>query len=501
MTEEVDQLISIREAAKILGVHPSTLRNWERAGKLKAVRVGSRRDRRFRRGNVVAMAEAREPREAVSAANLKELASLVAQSRMREAFGAELAKGLGTTPAGLTNILAQYEAAMEPLSPIRDVERAFAKALPRWHEELDAAVLHVLPTLRQSLERFDWSVVDALPTFRSALQPLLWEQKLLAERMHEYIGSLFDAETFSRGVYARLAATQAELFSTQAIATLVGSFDASSVLGASSPVWDQISANIGAYQDLTRAALWDVEAVTAAVDKRLPFAELKLAGGLLASATSLTADFRTKATQAATTGVKKPNLFHYFHDEARHVAGPNLLSDAELELQLKAVKSFRAGNAGLGVVEACGRINRMAQLRRQDPVFPPSVDTLTTGSRLPLSFAGNEAEFSEVVDGLYKFIFEAADDGRRLRALAEPHEYAVVEDIVVLRQYYRHDLAQGASTRDSTRRFGRVGDVFERLVGRRLPLSAGDWHRACLALIQRVEALVTAVADRLEGRK
>jgi len=308
-------------------------------------------------------------------------------------------------------------------------------------------------------------------------------------------------EPFSSGVYARLAVTQAELFSAQAITTLAGSFEAGGILGASSPVWDQISANIAAYQDLTRAALWDVEAVTAAVDKRLPFAELKLAGGLLASATSLAADFRTKTGEAGTTAVKKPNVFRYFHGEARQIAAPEALNDGELEAQLRAVKSFRAGNAGLGVVEACGRINRMAQLRRQDPILPPSVDTVTTGARLPLSFAGDEAEFSEVVDGLYKFIFEASDDGRRLRALAEPHEYAVVEDIVVLRQYYRHDLAQGASIRDSTRRFGRVGDVFERLVGRRLPRSAADWHRACLALIQRVEALVTAVADRLEGRK
>jgi len=476
VTEEASELMSIREAAKTLGVHPSTLRNWDRAGRLKAVRVGSRRDRRFKKSEVLAEAQAQAPAGGV----------------------AEIAKALGTTPAGLTNILAPYEAAMDALKPLAAMEKQIRDSFAHAKDFMDS-MRAVEEFVKGSIGEVYEAAGGGDAPISELLRPILWEQKLFGDHMRGYLASM--AEAFPSKVYQQFAATQAELFSTQAIATLVGSFEASSILGASSPVWDQISANIGAYQDLTRAALWDVEAVTAAVDKRLPFAELKLAGGLLASATSLTADFRSEVRQAATTGVKKPNLFRYFHDEARDVAGPDLLSDGELEAQLKAMKSFRAGNAGLGVVEACGRINRMAQLRRQDPVFPPSVDTLTTGARLPLSFAGNEAEFSEVVDGLYKFIFEAADDGRRLRALAEPHEYAVVEDIVVLRQYYRHDLAQGASTRDSTRRFGRVGDVFERLVGRRLPLSAGDWHRACLALIQRVEALVTAVADRLEGRK
>ena len=41
-------LLTIRQAAKLLNVHPDTLRRWERAGKLKSIRVGSRRDRRYR---------------------------------------------------------------------------------------------------------------------------------------------------------------------------------------------------------------------------------------------------------------------------------------------------------------------------------------------------------------------------------------------------------------------------------------------------------------------
>lgn len=48
---EIQELITLKQAAKILKVHPGTLRRWDREGKLKAVRIGSRRgigDRRYR---------------------------------------------------------------------------------------------------------------------------------------------------------------------------------------------------------------------------------------------------------------------------------------------------------------------------------------------------------------------------------------------------------------------------------------------------------------------
>lgn len=42
------RLLRIQEAADILGVNPETLRRWDNTGVLKAVRVGSRGDRRYK---------------------------------------------------------------------------------------------------------------------------------------------------------------------------------------------------------------------------------------------------------------------------------------------------------------------------------------------------------------------------------------------------------------------------------------------------------------------
>ena len=45
------RLLKIREVADLLRVHTATLRRWDKEGRLKAVRIGSRRgigDRRYR---------------------------------------------------------------------------------------------------------------------------------------------------------------------------------------------------------------------------------------------------------------------------------------------------------------------------------------------------------------------------------------------------------------------------------------------------------------------
>lgn len=44
-----DSLVSITEAASILGVHPNTLRRWDDLGLLKSVRMGERGDRKYRK--------------------------------------------------------------------------------------------------------------------------------------------------------------------------------------------------------------------------------------------------------------------------------------------------------------------------------------------------------------------------------------------------------------------------------------------------------------------
>ena len=53
--KKLSQLLTIEETAKILKVHKATLRRWDKEGRLKAVRIGSRRgigDRRYKQEDI-----------------------------------------------------------------------------------------------------------------------------------------------------------------------------------------------------------------------------------------------------------------------------------------------------------------------------------------------------------------------------------------------------------------------------------------------------------------
>ena len=47
------KLLRIQKASELLGVTPLTLRRWDKSGRLKAIRVGSRGDRRYEQTKIL----------------------------------------------------------------------------------------------------------------------------------------------------------------------------------------------------------------------------------------------------------------------------------------------------------------------------------------------------------------------------------------------------------------------------------------------------------------
>jgi excisionase family DNA binding protein len=48
-----ERMLSVKQVASILSVHPSTVRRWERGGLLKAYRIGPRGSVRFARSEII----------------------------------------------------------------------------------------------------------------------------------------------------------------------------------------------------------------------------------------------------------------------------------------------------------------------------------------------------------------------------------------------------------------------------------------------------------------
>ena len=51
--DHIPSLLTLREASEILKCHPNTLRNWDQKGILKAVRIGERGDRKYRKEDIL----------------------------------------------------------------------------------------------------------------------------------------------------------------------------------------------------------------------------------------------------------------------------------------------------------------------------------------------------------------------------------------------------------------------------------------------------------------
>jgi len=53
--KQLPKLLSICQAAEVLNVHIETLRRWDKSGKLKAIKINNRGDRRYDPGDIEAI--------------------------------------------------------------------------------------------------------------------------------------------------------------------------------------------------------------------------------------------------------------------------------------------------------------------------------------------------------------------------------------------------------------------------------------------------------------
>lgn len=55
--KHLPELLTLKQACELLQVHPNTLRNWDKNGTLKAVRIGERKLRRYKKADLLKFTE------------------------------------------------------------------------------------------------------------------------------------------------------------------------------------------------------------------------------------------------------------------------------------------------------------------------------------------------------------------------------------------------------------------------------------------------------------
>jgi excisionase family DNA binding protein len=51
-SEQMSDMLTVREVARLFHIHPNTLRRWSNDGRIKAYRITPRGDRRFKREEI-----------------------------------------------------------------------------------------------------------------------------------------------------------------------------------------------------------------------------------------------------------------------------------------------------------------------------------------------------------------------------------------------------------------------------------------------------------------
>ena len=191
--DDADALLTVAQAATLLGVHPNTVRTWTDAGRLTAYRINSRGDRRFRRGDVARLlVEDRSPDDEAPSGRDEP----IHRSGELAVFG-RIAAGMAATPtrAGVAR------AVVEALRTELGVERAAVYAGDAERFELSAhAGFGTPPPQTRGEAQGEGETVIPLRTRRGPTGLLVLDAA--------------SAETMSAGFRRSLAATAATTLSS-----------------------------------------------------------------------------------------------------------------------------------------------------------------------------------------------------------------------------------------------------------------------------------------------
>ena len=148
MDRRQDDLLDIKQAAQFLKVSETSLRRWTNAGRLACLRVGHKRERRFRRADLLAFVEQQPAGDGPSAAHHSHVCGLYAShlSRVNLAV-AFLADGL--QPGSVSYLAAAPEARTEILAHLE-------RRRPSLNADVDAGRLVLSEYAASPLAQLDY---------------------------------------------------------------------------------------------------------------------------------------------------------------------------------------------------------------------------------------------------------------------------------------------------------------------------------------------------------
>lgn len=229
--DRTDSLLSVAQAASLLGIHPNTLRGWTDAGRLAAYRINARGDRRFRREDVerLLVEDVAGRQAAVTPASASRSAELAIFGR--------IATALAATPTAGAVARAVIEAMRADLA----VERVAIYAGSRddlvlaAHAGFRPAPPETMPAPAGGASGLDGNVVLPLATRHATVGLLVVDQDSIARMTPDLVRSLTATLATSLASAALIGRARREIKRARALRSVVkelsGTLDLGTVLG------------------------------------------------------------------------------------------------------------------------------------------------------------------------------------------------------------------------------------------------------------------------------
>jgi len=551
VTDGGSDLLTVAEAARLLAVHPNTVRTWGRSGKLPEIRVGPRQDRRYKHADVLALATpTKKPASgqplvtavsnsehrpsastSVRRSVVQHMATIEQLTKSHRLWEESLASQFGAAArmadesaainrfTALQRIVddsalskatelflslgkhsladassALMRIAMPP--PSLDELSLFAKMAEQQQiaisetlkASLDAQSIALASNLADRISRFDVPMA-AIAQITSQLDPLISEHQRWATLISEAAGAA-PARLSSQIVESMIPSQRVvDQLTAMMREPLMPSF-----------AFEHAFLSVRAYESFGSTLLAEALGPGGKLSAVIPGA-LRVAGSVLSSSVSqLSPSARRNAAVLEQREIEPsyPTVYDQFFMELRQSRNQlETLDPEDLEAELEHVPAIEISRLAYRLVQARHTCNRRALLNGEDPIFKPTVDTELITADLIQNVASDETSFSTFIDRMFKYLYESSGDLKRITPLMGPPDSLM--DVKFLRQFYFHDLSHGDAP-EVRRKHKRVGEVFTRLVGKPIVTSASEWKTAQLSALRQVVEMLDHLSRLLSDR-
>jgi hypothetical protein len=174
---------------------------------------------------------------------------------------------------------------------------------------------------------------------------------------------------------------------------------------------------------------------------------------------------------------------------------PDAMEDAEAIINLPSWNYYKATKRFCYLLPEC---NQKCGATGRDNIFKPTNKLMLSLIALPDLIAYNKLTFGEFIDYLYISLYEGSGgDNLRIKTYLSDEELQPLWDIKQLRNFYlRHDIEHG-DMKQAKQKTQKVGEIFQRLIGRPIPENSTDFKKAQFIIMNNVLTMIILLYSKI----